>query len=260
MTGLVAGAINSVAGSGSLVTLPALMWSGLPARDANATNRVGVLVQNVAAAVTYWRAGVMPGRLLLRLVGPNALGALAGSWVAASAGQGPMKVVIGAAMIFATLATLLYRPRKKGSPAVPDAGTGGAPAPEPPPRAHGRAGSPPPWLAYVVIAAIGFYSGLVQVGVGLVILAALPRVLDVDLVTANALKVGVVLGSQIVALTVFTLHGQVELSRAVALSAGNVLGGWLGARLAVTRGDAFVRVVVIAAALAGLLEVVLSLR
>ncbi|MCC7542784.1 MAG: sulfite exporter TauE/SafE family protein [Deltaproteobacteria bacterium] len=256
VTGFLAGTINTVAGSGSLVTLPALMWSGLGARDANATNRVGVLVQNVAAVASYWRAGVMPGVLLLRLAIPSVIGAVGGSLLAATVGQRSMNVVIGAAMVFATLATLLYRPRKprdEGNAKV---------APEPVSTAEEpkRVERPPSAVAYVVLVGVGFYAGLVQVGLGLVILAVLPRLLDVDLVKANALKVGIVLVSQVIAIAVFTWHGQVDPVRAVALSAGSLIGGWLGARLAIDRGERFVRVVVVLAAVAGLIHVVLSLR
>ena len=80
LAGLLAGYVNSIAGAGSLLTLPALIFTGLDAVAANATNRVAVLFQNVAAIVAFGRAGHgKPSRAALWLslpaIATSALGA-----------------------------------------------------------------------------------------------------------------------------------------------------------------------------------------
>ena len=80
--GAVAGVINVVAGGGSFLTLPLLMFMGLPAGVANGTNRVGILVQNVGAVWSFQRHGVLDWRSLLWAALPATFGAAVGVWIA----------------------------------------------------------------------------------------------------------------------------------------------------------------------------------
>src|SRR5688572_18378722 len=81
--GFGAGFVNTVAGAGSLLTLPALIFSGLPADAANATNRVAVLVQNVVAIAAFRRNGVTVSAGSMLAVGvPATLASIGGAYVA----------------------------------------------------------------------------------------------------------------------------------------------------------------------------------
>ena len=75
VTGLAAGFINTIAGGGSLLSLPALMITGLPASVANGTNRIAILMAAVAGITGYKQAGKLPARAVLRLLPPTLAGA-----------------------------------------------------------------------------------------------------------------------------------------------------------------------------------------
>ena len=109
-----------------------------------------------------------------------------------------------------------------------------------------------PWKSsttMVVFAAIGLYGGAIQAGVGLVLVAALARA-GIDLVTANSIKVVIILIVTAVAMPAFILGGQVRWLPACVLAVGFSAGGWIGARVAVRGGERLVRIVMIAAAFA----------
>ncbi len=82
LAGFVAGIVNTLAGSGSLVTLPALMLAGLPPSIANATNRVGILLQCLTGAIEFKRYKRLPLRHGLLLSIPAIGGALLGAFLA----------------------------------------------------------------------------------------------------------------------------------------------------------------------------------
>ncbi len=103
-------------------------------------------------------------------------------------------------------------------------------------------------MTFAVFFVIGIYGGAIQAGVGLVLLAALTRA-GFDLVTANSVKVLVVLTVTAVALPVFIFEGKVDWIPALVLAAGFTAGGWLGAHVTVRGGDRMIRVVMVIAAL-----------
>jgi len=99
LAGSVAGAINTLAGSGSLITLPVLVFLGLPPTVANGTNRVGVLLQNVIGMVTLRRGGKLPLTGSGWYVVPTLIGAGAGAYVASQVDDRAMNWVIGVVML-----------------------------------------------------------------------------------------------------------------------------------------------------------------
>src|SRR5262245_59383493 len=80
--GIVAGFINTLAGSGSLLTLPILILLGLPANVANGTNRVGVTMQNIASVATFRRHGALPLAGSWQLIMPSVAGGIVGAMLA----------------------------------------------------------------------------------------------------------------------------------------------------------------------------------
>ena len=97
--GFIAGFINTLAGSGSLVTLPLLIFLGLPANVANGTNRVGVLLQNVVAVDSFHRQKVMDWRRGLTLSLPAIVGSIIGAQIAVNLDETMMRRTIGALMV-----------------------------------------------------------------------------------------------------------------------------------------------------------------
>ena len=213
--GLLAGVINTVAGGGSLLTLPALMLTGLPVHVANGSNRLSVITHSVAGVVAFQRAGRLPGPAVLPVALPTMLGAGVGAGAAAAAPAWLLEpVLLGTLVVMALL--LVARPSM-----VPDDD-----AEEEPRAVFGH----PPAMAGLFLA--GVYGGFVQAGVGFVLLGVLGGVLRYEMLRANALKLVCTLLFGIVALAVFAGAGQVAWVPAAVLAVSTALGAQLGVRLA----------------------------
>lgn len=237
VAGLAAGYINSVAGAGSLLTLPALIFTGLDAGSANATNRVAVLFQNAAAVLAYHRAGRGAVRRSAAIVVPTTAAGIAGAVVAAHTPDRVLRLCIAAAMVVFLVLSLVPRPAPDTAPAE------GAGAPE--------------LDAKTVIAfvAIGFYAGFLQAGVGILILLYMSLVARIDLVSANAIKVVVILALAAAALAAFVWQGvAIDPLRGLVLAAATTAGGYLGAVATMRRGEKFVRVVLVVAVVASVIK------
>ncbi|MGB6363558.1 MAG: sulfite exporter TauE/SafE family protein [Thermoanaerobaculia bacterium] len=224
--GAVAGVINVVAGGGSFLTLPLLMFMGLPAGVANGTNRVGILVQNVGAVWSFERHGVLDWSSLLWAALPASLGAGVGVWVALVISDQSFKRVLALLMVTLALWTL-WAPSGAGSGERTAAARRGK-------RSLLVAG------AFFLV---GVYGGFVQAGVGFLILAA-TTVAGLDLVRGNAVKVLTVLCFTVLALTLFAVNGRVDWLMGGTLAAGTLLGGLVGAKLTILKGHRWVRGVV----------------
>ncbi len=211
--GLGAGVVNTLAGGGSLLTLPALMLVGLDAATANATNRVAITSQCASSTTAFTRAGLLPGRALWGLAAPLLAGGALGAWLASVV---PSKVLEPVLLVLLVGMALLLALRPG--------------ALDPPEGAEVRAAGPKELAALFVA---GFWGGFIQAGVGFVLLAVLAGALRWDLVRANALKVSLVLALSSAALAIFAWHGLVSWIPGLVLAAGTISGALIGVRLAV---------------------------
>ena len=233
--GLSAGALNTVAGGGSFLTLPYLIVLGLPAAEANGTNRLAVILQSLTAFREFRRCGERwdrhKGEIEWRLavVGtiPMILGGLLGAWISLAVGDHAFKKILSVLMVVVTVWTLWDPVRKKKiSPRASESRYGSTYA-----------------LLFLLV---GLYGGFVQAGVGFLILAV-TTYSGLDLVRGNAVKVFSVLLLAVVSLVFFAWHGTIDWSIGLALGVGSAVGGLLGARLSVRIGAAWIQRVVIAA-------------
>jgi uncharacterized membrane protein YfcA len=225
IAGFVAGFMNTLAGSGSLLTLPMLILLGLPANVANGTNRVGVLMQNIVAVATFRRRGVLDLRGAWKLVVPAVLGAVIGAELAVDLDEALMRRAIGVLMLV-LLALMALNPERWIAE-----------------QATRR--EPRWWVEVPVFFAIGVYGGFIQVSVGLFLLGGLVLGAGYNLVGANAMKNLIVLVFTAAALVVFVVNEQVSWTLGLLLGAGQAAGAWTAANVAVTRGARFVRTAVI---------------
>ncbi len=223
--GIAAGGVNSVAGGGSMLTVPLLVLAGVPGNAANGSNRIGILTSNLAAAAEFRRLGVDGLKHAARVVGPAIVGSLVGSVGISRLTDDTFETVFGLLMIPLILLTI-------NKPSV---------------RTDGQAWSRATTIA--VFFGVGIYGGAIQAGVGLVMLAALSRA-GFDLVLANSIKVLVNIAVTCVALPVFIAQGNVRWLQAFILAIGLTIGGWLGARMGVAKGEEWIRRVMIVAAIA----------
>ncbi|MEW6284513.1 MAG: sulfite exporter TauE/SafE family protein [Candidatus Eremiobacterota bacterium] len=229
LVGLAAGFVNTLAGSGSLLSLPMLMYLGLSPEVANGTNRVGVLLQNLVAVHGFRRQGALHLRSAAAPTITAVVGSLVGAGIAVQLDGDLLKKVL-AALMLAMVGVMLLRPERWV---------------EERPEALRRFG---PWQGLVFFA-VGVYGGFIQAGVGIFLLAALVLGAGFELVRANGVKNWIVGWLTLFALVVFVRAGQVEWVSGLVLGAGSMLGAWLATRLAVKRGARFVHAFVIAVVL-----------
>ena len=221
VVGILAGFINTIAGSGSLLTLPLLMFLGLPAVSANGTNRVGILFQTIVSTGSFRKQKVFNIRESVWLTVPAVLGSLLGALIATDMNEEVMEKVI-AGLLILMFFIILIRPSK---------------------WIESREGNPPLpyWLRFVVFFLIGIYGGFIQAGVGFFLLAGLVLGSGFDLVKANAIKSFVILFFTLIALAVFILNGQVHFLTGLILAAGNMIGAYFAAKYSVKWGPKVIR-------------------
>ena len=224
--GLAAGVVNTLAGGGSLLTVPLLVLAGVPGNMANGSNRVGILASNASATAAFRRLGVSGLSRTLPVLAPVAIGSLVGALLVARLADETFERAFGVLMV--PLLLLSLRP----------------PVLKP---VEGRVWSGP--FTVLVFLAVGLYGGAFQAGIGLLLMAALSRS-GMDLVVANSVKVVVIMVVTVTALPLFIVGGRVDWGPALVLAAGFAIGGALGARLTVTRGASLIRPVMVAAVLA----------
>lgn len=214
LAGALAGIINTLAGSGSAVTLPMLDLLGLPAPVANATNRVGVAIQNVVGIATFRSSGALDLGGSMWLTVPAMLGAIVGAYVATLLDKEQMELAIGVMMVL-ILITIFVNPKKWLRE-----------------QSEVQAGRPS-LLILLIFFAIGIYGGFIQAGVGVFLLTALVLGAGYTLVHANAIKLVIVLALTIVALAVF-IWSPIEIDWGIGLlmAVGQSMGAWLAARFA----------------------------
>ena len=212
--GVLGGFLNTVAGGGSMVTVPTLMLLGMPADYANGTNRVGVLQQSLIGVRGFNRSGKLDRSAIAPMLVVTSLGAAFGALASTWLPPDVLKPVMLGAMIAIALVMLL----------APD-------VVEPPEDASAHSLRERP-MAGLALFGAGVYGGFVQAGVGLVLIVSLAGVLRYDLVRANALKVVCTALFSVVALVVFISTGRVEWVTGILLAAGMTIGAAIGVRFA----------------------------
>lgn len=225
--GLAAGVVNTLAGGGSLISVPLLVLVGLPATVANGTNRIGVFVQNLVAAWRFRAHGISGLEGASKVVLPVCIGSLVGAYTVAKLDDATFQRIFGLVMLIDLIPML-----RKAQP-------GGEHPTRPWPR----------WLLFGVFTLIGMYGGAIQAGVGLLMVGALNHT-GYDLVRANSIKVATNVVLTAFAIPIFVFAGQVSWLPAGVLAIGFSVGGALGAKLAVTGGERVIRPVMVIAILA----------
>jgi uncharacterized membrane protein YfcA len=221
--GAVSGALNVLAGGGSFLSLPLLIFLGLPPGVANGTNRIAILVQNMGAVWRFRSHGLWDPAWIPLAAGPAVLGAILGTWAAIEIGDETFRRVLAGLMVLATL-WILWDPLSRRRSAAP----GGVP------RGGRRAAFAAAFFA------VGVYGGFVQAGIGF-LLAAVATWAGLDLVRGNALKVLVVLLLTPLSLAIFAWSGRVDWLAGLPLAAGHLLGALAGVRWTVLKGHVWIK-------------------
>jgi len=220
--GLLAGFINTLAGSGSLLTLPVLMFLGLPANVANGTNRIAILLQNVVGVASFKQQKAFNFTNGIWQAIPAIAGSIIGALIAIEINHLIMEKIIGG-LLFLMFILILIKPsawlkneadKHKGQNKI---------------------------IQIFIFFLIGLYGGFIQAGTGLFLLAGLVLSSGFDLVKANAIKLFIILIYTPFALSIFIFNDQVDFRWGLILAAGNMLGALIASRLAIKKGAQFIR-------------------
>jgi uncharacterized membrane protein YfcA len=221
LVGIMAGWLNVMAGGGSLLTVPIMLFMGIPAPVANGTNRIAILAQNITAVTTFRKRGFSDFKLSFSLAAAAAVGALGGASLGVHLeGEWFDRVL---ALVMVAVMILMATGHDKVKPV------------------GGEAQPKNLLLGHVLMVGAGFWGGFIQIGVGFILMPILHRVMGLDLVRVNMHKVFVVLVFTIVALAVFASQLELLWWTGAALAVGNSIGGWLGAHTTVSHGETLIR-------------------
>ena len=209
-----------MAGGGSALTLPALIFIGLDSATANGSNRLALIIQNIFAVESFRQNKFFALRQSLLFAAVTVPGAILGSLAAVRISDAVFQKILGLVMIGIVLSLFFSPIRQNGQ----------------------RKGKKSFWV-FPALFGIGFYGGFIQVGVGFIIMAALYHLARLDLVRVNMHKVFIILIYTLPALLVFAFNGHVHWWYGLALAAGNSNGAWWGAKTAVKGGEKIIRLV-----------------
>jgi len=237
--GILAGFINTLAGGGSLLTLPILIFLGLPTAVANGTNRIAIVAQCAFAVAGFKKKGVSNFKLSLLLSTPAIIGAIIGAYFAVDISDVLFRRVLAVIMLL-VLGLILWNPRQDGG------------------SNSNSLGRRQLITAMTVFFFIGIYGGFIQVGVGFIIIAALTTITKFNLVVTNSHKVFIAGIYTIFALIVFAFNGKVCWKIGLCLAAGMGLGGWIGSHWAVKKGERWIRVVLAICVVAMVIKLITS--
>lgn len=228
--GLIAGVINTLAGGGSLLTLPALIFLGLPPNVANATNRIGVFFNGLFSLKGYQSKGMKIDAYSIWLGIVAFAGAILGSLIAVDIKGETFNKILAAVIVF-IVAYMLFG--KKHNTSVAE-----------------KTDRKSKTLGLIAFFIIGVYGGFIQAGVGYLIMAALSFIHHFGIVKINMVKSLVVLVYTISALAVFIYSDIINWELGIALAIGNGAGGWLTSRWSTKINEKYIRYFVMLTAFA----------
>ena len=219
--GILASAINSIAGGGSTISLPIMIFLGLPPTVANGTNRIGLFLGNLTSALNMCKHGLLNKEIYFRLLWPTLIGSLFGIFFLTKLNDKVFQGILSLAILLVVIMGQLKRDFLGKPPATPP-----------------EKMSLPAFLGFF---AISIYGCIIQVGVGFLQIFSLSRYTGLDLLHVNAIKNALTSTFLFVSTLGLILIGKVEWGLAICVSAGSILGGLLGSRLQRKKGNVFVK-------------------
>jgi uncharacterized membrane protein YfcA len=224
--GILSGFINVFAGSGSTITLPLLMFLGLPANVANGTNRISILLQSIVAVKSFQNQQILSTKSAWGISIPAMIGSFIGAFLAIEINDDVMDKVIGAMLIMMFFVVLLK----------PEVWIKGR-------KEH--LNPKPGIIQQIIFFFIGMYGGFIQAGVGFFLLAGLVLGAGLDIIKANAVKVFITLLFTIISLIVFIYSGNIDWIFGLVLGSGSIIGAFLASKYATRIGAEFIRYILL---------------
>ncbi|MEP5614204.1 MAG: sulfite exporter TauE/SafE family protein [Cyclobacteriaceae bacterium] len=223
--GVFAGFANTVAGGGSLLTLPLLIFMGLPSAEANASNRVAIFLQNIFSVAGFKSKGVSVFPFAIWLAISASAGAFLGSRIAVDIQDQVFNRILAVVMLV-VIGLMVFKPKAKQ-------------------RVEEMISQPNTWLSVFIFFFIGIYGGFIQAGVGFLIIATLTGVHGFNMAKTNSIKVFIVLCYTVIALAIFWMEGKIKWEYGLVLAIGNSAGGWIGSRWSVGQSDKLIKKILV---------------
>ena len=220
VAGFAAGLVNVMAGGGSIITVPIMMFLGVPGPVANGTNRITIVAHNAAAMITYIRHGVPYAKLCTTLTLVAIPPAVIGAYLSTQLNNQQFEWMLAGVMVAVLL--LMQGQTSTGQ-------TTGQREPKNLVAGH------------LLMAAAGFWGGFIQIGMGFVVLPIMHRVMGLSLVDTNILKVFIIFVYTLLTIVVFATTSEVLWLIGLIAAVGNIVGGYAGAKLTLSKGDALIR-------------------
>ena len=220
LIGVIAGFVDAIAGGGGLVSLPALLWAGLPPVEALATNKLQGTAGTFTSTLNYMRHGLIKPRQLLLAVVCTALGAAAGAMLVQQFSNDLLSQVIPWLLICFAL-YFFFSPRMDG-------------------RQHPQRINLLPF-SLIIGFSVGFYDGFFGPGAGSFFTLAFVLLLGYSLPHAIGGTKLLNFTSNLVALLVFLLSGKIVWVVGLAMGVGQMIGAYTGSHLAVRHGARLIR-------------------
>ncbi|MFZ6664125.1 sulfite exporter TauE/SafE family protein [Peijinzhouia sedimentorum] len=221
VVGFASGFLNTIAGGGSLLSLPLLIFLGLPPTVANATNRVAVFIQNIFSVAGFQSKGVSAYPYSIWLGISSFFGGLLGAMFAVNIDGEVFNRILAVIMVAVILLTVFSSKSVKTQVEKLDFKH----------QAYG----------VIVFFFIGIYGGFIQAGVGFLMIPALTMINGFSLVKTNSAKVFVALFFTLSSLVVFIYEDQVNWIWGLILAGGSAGGGWVASRWSVNKGDVWIK-------------------
>lgn len=224
--GFVAGVINTIAGGGSLLTLPILIFLGLPPNVANGTNRIGILFQSISTTAGFKSKGILTFPFSIYVSISALIGALIGAQIAVDIKGETFNRILAIVMVLVVVYMVLNHKYKQFNLLE---------------RTTGKH----LWLSIFLFFFVGIYGGFIQAGVGFMMLLVLSSVNNIYLVKSNAIKVTVTLVFTVASLAIFLANDKINWKYGLLLAVGSAVGGWFASRWSVKKGDGLVKIFMI---------------
>lgn len=222
-----AGFVDSIAGGGGLISLPAYLFIGVPSHFALGTNKLSSTIGTIFSTLRYAK-----GRAIIYHVGiPSVIGALIGSHlgakIALSLSTGTLKVVLTFLIPVAAIFVLLSRTNERKDSAQ---------------LFTNKFGKTKTYMTSLIIGLIiGLYDGFFGPGTGTFLIILYVSILNIDHISASGTAKIVNLSSNIGALSTFIIGGKVLYTLGLPAALFGILGNWIGSGLALKKGAKIIK-------------------
>ena len=226
IVGFVAGVINTLAGGGSLLTLPVLIFMGLPPNIANGTNRIGIVIQMIAGTAGFKSKGITTFPFSIYMGISALIGSIIGAQIAVDIKGETFNKVLSFVMM-AVVLLIVFKPKLKAKELIE--------------RTTGKH----LWIGCVAFFFFGIYGGFINAGLGFILILFLHFFNHLSLVKSNATKAVIITIYMSGALVVFILNDAINWKMGLTMAIGTSLGGWFTSRFSVKKGDGFIKIFLI---------------